>query len=94
MNIHGLSEFTIDGVKYGMEIDSGALRHILEQTNELRKLSIRNTESIEMESIGNMINIVSDLIMSMPPRLRELDLASIEGSAEHSEQIITALYDS
>ena len=82
MNIHGLSEFAIDGVKYGMEIDSSALRHILEQTNELTKLSIRNTQSIEMESIGNLINIVSDLIMSMPPRLRELDLASIESSAE------------
>ena len=35
------------------------LRHILEQTNELTKLSIQNTNSIETESIGNLINIVS-----------------------------------
>ena len=77
-----------------MEIDPCALRHILGQTNELKKLSIRNTESIESESIGDLIKIVSDLIMSKPPRLRELNLTSIEGSAEQGGEILMALYDS
>ena len=77
-----------------MEIDSGAMRHILDQTNELEKLSIRNTSSIDTESIGNLINIISDLIKSMPPRLKELDLTRIEGSASHGEQILEALYNS
>ena len=94
MNSNGLSELVVDGVKAGMEIESGALRHILEQTNELTKLSIRNTESIDAESIDNLINIVSELIHSVPPRLRELDFVSIGGSAEQGEQILMALCDS
>ena len=70
------------------------LRHILEQTNELTKLSIRNTNRIDTESIGSLISIVSDLIHSRPPRLRKLNFDSIGGSAEQGEQILMALYDS
>ena len=61
MNSNGLSELVVDGVKAGMEIDSGAMRHILDQTNELEKLSIRKTSSLETESIVNLINIIRDL---------------------------------
>ena len=85
INSYGLAEFVIDGVRSGIEVDSGAIRHILEQTNELTKLSLRNTENIYTESIGNLIDIVSDLIKSMPPRLRELEFARVGGSTKQGD---------
>ena len=85
INSYGLTEFVIDGVRSGIEVDSGAIRHILEQTNELTKLSLRNTENIYTESIGNLIDIVSDLIKSMPPRLRELEFARVGGSTKQGD---------
>ena len=40
---HGLSEFVLDEINEDIVIDLGALGHLLERTNELRRLCIRNT---------------------------------------------------
>ena len=60
----------------------GALRDILHKTNELRKLSIKNVNNMHPESLRELINMIIDLILSSPPRLTELDLCGIGGSAE------------
>ena len=78
----GLTEFVLDGLKKDIVIDVGALRNILEETNELRKLSIRNANEMHPESLGELINMIIDLILSSPPKLTELDLSRIGGSAE------------
>ena len=38
--------------------------------------------------------MLSDLINSKPPRLTDLDFCGIGGSAEESDQLLGALYDS
>ena len=40
----------------------GAMRQILEETQELRKLSIRNVDRIDAKSLGELIPMISDLI--------------------------------
>ena len=60
----------------------GALRYILKETNELRKLSIRNADEVHPESLGELINMIIDLILSSPTKLTQLDLCRIGGSTE------------
>ena len=72
----------MDGLKKDIVIDVGALRDILKETNELRKLSIRNANEMHPESLGELINMIIDLILSSPPKLTELDLCRVGGSAE------------
>ena len=60
----------------------GALRDILKETKELRKLSIKNANEMHAESLGELINMIIDLILSSLPKLTELDLCRIGGSAE------------
>ena len=78
----GLSEFVLDELKKDIVIDVSALRDILRETDELRKLSIRNVNEMQAESFGELINMIFDLIRSSPPRLMELDFGGIGGSAE------------
>ena len=59
---HGLSEFVLDGLKKNTVIDLGAMRGILEETNELRRLSIRNLHEVNPESLGELITMIGDLI--------------------------------
>ena len=87
----GLSEFVLDGLKKDIVIDVGALRDILQETNELRKLSIRNANEIHPESLGELINMISDLIWSHPSKLTDLDFGGIGGSAEQGSQILEAI---
>ena len=47
---NGLAEFVLDGLKKDIGIDLSAMRHILEENNELRKLGIRNAKEIKSES--------------------------------------------
>ena len=61
---NGLCEFVIDGLKYGMRIDVGAMRDILNETHELRKLSIRNARRIHPESLYELTTMIRDLIQS------------------------------
>ena len=78
----GLSEFVLDELKKDIVIDVSALRDILQKTDELRKLSIRNVNEIHPESLGELINMIIGLILSSPPRLTELDFGELGGSAE------------
>ena len=66
---NGLSVFVLDDINDDIVIDLGALGHLLERTNELRSLTIRNTKFIDDESLNKLITMVSDLINSKPPRL-------------------------
>ena len=91
---YGLTVFVLDGLESGTVVDRCALSHILEQTNELRTLSIRNTSEIEAESLSKMISMLGDLIKSVPPRLTDLDFSGIGGSAQDGDQLLKALYDS
>ena len=82
---NGLSEFEFDFSgfsNYKAKIDMSAMRDILAETCELRKLSISNAAKIHSESLGELINMISDLIRCQPQRLTELDFANIGGSAE------------
>ena len=58
----GLAEFVLDGLKKDKVIDVGAMRHILQKTHELRKLSIRNAKEIKSESHNELITLIRDLI--------------------------------
>ena len=63
----GLSEFVLDGLKKGLVLDLGEMRHLFEDKSELTKLSIRNTSEIDPESLGQLITLLCDLIRSRPP---------------------------
>ena len=88
----GLSEFVLDGLKKDIVIDLDAMRRILEETQVLRKLSIRNANEIKSESHGELITMIADLIHFQPPRLTEIDFDGIGGSAEQGNQILEAIY--
>ena len=90
---HGLSEFVIDGLKKDIVIDVGAMRDILEETHELRKLSLRKIKGIHPESLEELITLIGDLIQSEPPRLTELDFGGIGGSAEQGYKLLEAIYE-
>ena len=91
---HGLAEFVIDGLKRGIHVDVGAMRDILEETHELRKLSLRNANEIKSESLGDLITMIRDLIQSQPPRLAEIDFGGIGGSTEQGIKLLDAIYES
>ena len=63
----GLSEFVLDGLKAGLVLDLGGMRHLFEDNSELRKLSIKNTSKIDPESLVLLITMICDLIRSQPP---------------------------
>ena len=63
----GLSEFVLDGLKEGLVLDLGEMRHLFEDKSELTKLSIRSTSKIDPESLGQLITLLCDLIRSRPP---------------------------
>ena len=58
----GLFEFVLDGLMNDTVIDVGAMRGILEETNELRKLGVRNAKEIKSESHNELIAMIGDLI--------------------------------
>ena len=91
---YGLTVFILDGIKAGIVIDAGAVRHILSQTNDLRQLSVRHTAKVESSSLGKLVAVLRDLISSKPPRLTDLDFCGVGGSAEECDQLLGALYDS
>ena len=72
----------MDELKKDIVIDVSALRDILQKTNELRKLSIKNANEMHPESLEELINMIIDLILSSPPRLTELDFCGVGGSSE------------
>ena len=72
----------MDGLKKGSVIDLRAIRRILEETHELRKLSIKNVSGVHPESLDELISIAGERIRSHLPKLIELDLGSIGGNAE------------
>ena len=61
---NGLCEFVMDGLKKDIVIDVGAMRDILDETHELRKLSIRNAKGIHPESLEELTTMIRDLIQS------------------------------
>ena len=61
---NGLSEFVLDGLKKDIVIDLNAMRRMLQDTHELRRLSIRNANEVQPESRGELITIIGDLILS------------------------------
>ena len=60
----------------------GAIRRILEETHELRRLGIRNINEINADSHRELITMIRDLIQSEPQKLEELDFCEIGGSTE------------
>ena len=68
------------------------MRYLLEETQELRKLGIRNMKEINAESLEELISMISDLIQSQPPNLTELDFCGIGGSHRQGNQILGAIY--
>ena len=78
----GLFEFVLDGLMEDTVIDVGAIRGILQETNELRKLSVRNVNKVKSESHEELTTMIGDLIRSYPSRLTEIDFGGIGGSAE------------
>ena len=59
---YGLSEFVLNGLEKDILIDMGAMRHILEETHELKKLRISNVDKANPESSSKLIAMVLDLI--------------------------------
>ena len=90
---NGLSDFIIDGLKNDIIIDVGAIRDILEETHELRKISIRNVKGIHPASLEELITMIEDLIQFQAPRLTELDFGGIGGSAEQGNKLLEAIYE-
>ena len=90
----GLSEFVLDGLKEGLVLDLGEMRHLFEDNSGLTKLSVKNTNKIDPESLGQLITMICDLIRSKPAQLTDLDFENIGGSAEQGCQIMEALLDS
>ena len=58
----GLSEFILDGLQKDVVIDLDAMRQVLEETNEMTKLAIRNTNEVHPESLEELIAMIADLI--------------------------------
>ena len=89
----GLFEFVLDGLMKDTVIDVGAMRGMLEETNELRKLSVRNANEIKSESHDELITMIRDLIQSQPPILIEIDFYGLGGSAEQGIKLLEAIYE-
>ena len=51
----GLSEFILDGLEDGVDIDVGAMRLILETSSELKKVCIRNTSWTQSEDCSELL---------------------------------------
>ena len=94
IQVGGLSYFVLDGLKEGLVLDLSEMRQLFLDNGELKKLSVKRTDKIDAESLGQLITMICDLIRSQPPQLTELDFAGIGGSAEQGCQIMEALYDS
>ena len=58
----GLSEFILDGLQKDVVIDLDAMRQVLEETNEMTKLAIRNINKVHPQSLEELIAMVVDLI--------------------------------
>ena len=88
-----MAEFVLDGyrLKKDAVIDMGAMRRILEETHELRRLGIRNIRRINSKSHGELITMIRDLLKSEPPKIEELDFFGIGGSAEHWGQVLETI---
>ena len=84
----------LDGLKRGLVLDLSEMRHLFEDNSELTRLSVKNTNKIDPESLRQLITMVCDLIRSKPAKLTDLDFESIGGSAEQGCQIMEALLDS
>ena len=57
----------LDGLKRGLVLDLSEMRHLFEDNSELTKLSVKNTNKIDPESLGQLITMICDLIRSQPP---------------------------
>ena len=90
---NGLSEIVMDGLKKDIVIDLDAIRRILEETQVLRKLSIRNANEIKSESHDELITMIGDLIQFQPPILTELDFGGLGGSAAQGFKLLKAIYE-
>ena len=55
ISARGLFEFVLDGLEDDIVIDVGAIRGILEASNELRKLSVRNTNWTQSEDYLSLL---------------------------------------
>ena len=93
ISARGLSELVLDGLMKDTVIDMGALRGILEETNELRRLSVRNANKIKSESHDELITMIGDLIQFQPPILTELDFGGLGGSAAQGIKLLKAIYE-
>ena len=91
---NGLSEFVFDGLEKDIVIDFGAMRNILEKTHELRKLSIRNANEVNHESLRELIVMIGDLILFQTPKLTEIEFSGFGGSFEQGVKILEAIYQS
>ena len=57
-----LSEFILDGLARNVVIDLDAMRQVLEETNKMTKLGIRNANKVHPESLEELIAMIVDLI--------------------------------
>ena len=92
IGVNGLLEFVLNGLQKNSAIDLSAIKFILEETHEMRKLSIKNVNQILPESLDELISISGDLIRSHLPKLIELDLGGIGGDAEQGTYLLDAIY--
>ena len=93
ISARGLFEFVLDGLMKDISIDVDAIRGILQENNELRKLSIRNANEIKSESHEELIIMIGDLIRSYPSKLTELDFGGLGGSVEQGIKLLEAVYE-
>ena len=93
IQLDGLDTFVLDGFEEDINIDSGAISHILENLSQLTTLRIRNMNKIEKESLENLIETTCDLIRVSPPKLIILDLSGIGGTTEQGVMLLEAMHD-
>ena len=91
---NGLTEFNVQGLPKDIELESGAIRQILQQTGKLKKLCLENFSEINQQSLIELVDIVESVIHICPDTLSDLTVSGMGEEASCGERILYALCDS
>ena len=58
VNENGLTEFNLERLPKDIELESGAIRAILEKTGELKKLCLVDLSEIKQQSLIELVDII------------------------------------
>ena len=91
---NGLSVLILDGLPQGIVLDVAALMRVLDNSDMLTRLNLRNLNLINSDSLDNLIDMTCAIIQRDPPKLVELDFGGFGATLEQGERLLETIYES